>query len=54
MNSLEPMTVIVLIAAVMIMALTFFSKFIHFMLKLAIIAVMVLVILYFLRQEGIL
>jgi hypothetical protein len=51
---LDPMTGLVVMAALIIIGLTLFSKFIHFILKLAIIAVMVLCILYVLREAGVL
>jgi len=54
LNQLDPMTTIVLIASTLIIVLVLFAKFIHIILKLAIIAVMVLCILYYLRQAGIL
>jgi len=52
-HQLDPMTAIILIAATLIVVLVLFSKFMHIILKLAIIAVMVFCMLYFLRQAGI-
>ena len=49
----DPMTILVPVVAILIIGLTLFAKFIHVLLKLAIIAVMVLCILYFLREAGI-
>lgn len=50
---LDPMTLLILCVSILIMVLVLFAKFIHILLKLAIIAVMALVILYFLREAGI-
>jgi len=52
--SLDPTTAVVLIAAVVIMVIVLFAKFIKGTLKLAIITAMLLCILYFLRQAGVL
>ncbi len=51
-QSLGPMPTIVLLATVTIIVLVLFARFIKGILKLAIIAVMVLFIVYFLRQTG--
>jgi hypothetical protein len=51
-ESLEATTITVLIAAGIIIVLTLFAKFIHIVLKCVIIAVMLLIMLYFLRQAG--
>ncbi len=51
-QSLDPMTTVILLAAAIITVLVLFAKFIKGILKLAIIAVMVLLIVYFLRQAG--
>ena len=53
LQQLDPMTVIVLIASALIIVFVLFARFIKGILKLAIIAVMIFCILYFLRQAGI-
>ncbi|MBN2163025.1 MAG: hypothetical protein JXR25_00955 [Pontiellaceae bacterium] len=52
LHNLTPTATIVLIAAAIIVILAIFSKVIKWVLKLAIIAIMVLFVLYFLRQAG--
>ena len=53
-QSLDPMTAIILVAAVLIIVLALFAKFISGLMKIAIITAMIACILYFLRQEGVL
>ncbi len=53
LSNLEPMTLMILISAGLIIVFTLFARFIKGTLKLAIIVVMGLLILYFLRQEGV-
>jgi hypothetical protein len=53
LSHLDPMTWIIIIAAVIICALTVLSKAIHLTMKLAIIVVMLAFIAYFLRQAGV-
>lgn len=52
-ESFDPLTVVVLVAACVIIVLALFSKFITGLLKIGIITTMAAVILYFLRQAGI-
>ncbi len=51
--NISPMTWIILIAAVIICVSVLFAKAIKFVLKLAVIVVMLLFVVYFLRQAGI-
>lgn len=51
-ESFDSMTIITLLSAVLIIVFALFSKSITWPLKLATIAVMLVVILYFLRQAG--
>ena len=53
LEQLDPTSMIVLISAVLISVLALFAKFIKGSLKLVIIAVMLLCVLYVLRQAGI-
>lgn len=53
-QSLDSMSWIVILSATAIIAFILFAKAIKFTLKLAVIAVMLLLIAYFLRQAGIL
>lgn len=53
-QSLNPMTIIILLAATAIIVLSLFAKAIKGLLKIGIITTMIAVILYFLRVEGIL
>lgn len=53
LSKLDPMTAIILISAVLIIGFVLFAKAIKGLLKLAVIAVMLVFILYFLRQAGI-
>ena len=53
LQNIDPMTVIILIAACSIIILALFAKFIKGMLKIAIITAMIACILYFLREAGI-
>lgn len=53
LQTIDPTTAMVLIAACAIIVLVLFSKFIKGMLKIAIITSMIACILYFLRQAGI-
>ncbi|MDA3833202.1 MAG: hypothetical protein PF495_07375 [Spirochaetales bacterium] len=50
---LNPTASLVLISAVVIIGIVLFAKFLSNLLKLAIISVMLICILYFLRQMGI-
>jgi uncharacterized membrane protein YfhO len=52
LQQFSPTAVMILISAVVILVLVLFAKAIKFTLKLAVIAVMVLLIAYFLRQVG--
>ena len=51
-QTFDPMTAIILLTACVVMVIVLFAKFIRLALKLAIIAVMLLIVLYFLRQMG--
>ena len=53
LSKLDPMTVIILASVVLVIGFVLFAKFIKGLLKIAIIAVMLVCILYFLRQAGI-
>ena len=53
LQNIDPMTVIIIIAACAIIVLALFAKFIKGLLKLAIITTMIACILYFLREAGI-
>ncbi len=53
LQTLDSTTLLVLISAGLIILLVLFAKFIKGILKLAIIAVMALCIIYFLRQAGV-
>lgn len=53
-QSLDPMTAIILLTAAAIIILALFAKAVKGILKIAIIATMIACILYFLRQAGIL
>jgi hypothetical protein len=53
LQAIDPMTWIIIGAAVIICAAVLFAKAIKFALKLAVIAVMLLFIAYFLVQAGI-
>ena len=54
LQNMDPLTALVLIAAVAIIVLVLFTKFIKGLLKVAIITAMIACILYALRQAGIL
>ncbi|HSR87547.1 MAG TPA: hypothetical protein VLL07_01230 [Pontiella sp.] len=53
LQSIEPMTAIIIIAACAIIVLALCAKFIRGLLKIAIITSMIACILYFLREAGI-
>ena len=53
LQNIDPTTAIVVIAACVIIVLVLLAKFIKGILKIAIIASMIVCILYFLRQAGI-
>jgi hypothetical protein len=53
LQSIDPTTAVILIAACSIIVLVLFAKFIKGLLKIAIITSMIACILYFLRQAGI-
>lgn len=53
LQSLSPMVWLILISATLIVGFTLFAKAIKLTLKLAIMAVMALVVIYFLRQANI-
>lgn len=53
LQSISPMTWLVMIAAVIISTVVLFNKAVKFMLKLAVIVVMLLLAIYFLHQAGI-
>lgn len=52
-KNLNPTVSIVLISAVVIIGIVLFAKFLSNLIKMAIIGVMLLLILYFLRQMGV-
>ncbi|MBN2704396.1 MAG: hypothetical protein JXR23_09325 [Pontiellaceae bacterium] len=52
-KNLNPTISLVLIAAVVIIGIVLFAKFLSNLIKMAIIGVMLLLILYFLRQMGV-
>lgn len=53
LKSLDPMTLLISIAAVIICCLVLFNKAVKFMLKLAVIGVMLICVVYFLVQAGV-
>lgn len=53
LQSIDPMTWIILIVAAMIGVFVLFNKAVKLILKLAVIGVMVLIVAYFLVQAGI-
>ncbi|NLX26559.1 MAG: hypothetical protein GXY61_11495 [Lentisphaerae bacterium] len=52
-KNLNPTVSIVLLSAVVIIGIVLFAKFLSNLIKMAIIGVMLLFILYFLRQMGV-
>lgn len=52
-RNLNPTISLVLISAVVIIGIVLFAKFLSNLIKMAIIGVMLLLILYFLRQMGV-
>lgn len=52
LQSMDGMSWIIILAAATIIAIILFAKAVKFTLKLAVIAVMLLLIAYFLRQAG--
>lgn len=52
-KNLNPTISLVLISAVVIIGIVLFAKFLSNLIKIAIIGVMLLFILYFLRQMGV-
>lgn len=54
LSSLDPMTIIILVSATLIIGLVLFAKAIKVALKLVVVAVMLVFMLYFLRQAGML
>ena len=53
LQTINPMTWIIIIAALLISVIVLFNKAVKFILKLAVIGVMVLFVAYFLIQAGI-
>lgn len=53
LQSIDPMTWIIIIAAVVISTVVLFNKAVKFILKIAVISVMILFLLYFLIQAGV-
>ena len=53
LSTINPMTWLILVAAIIICVLVLFAKAIKFTLKLAVIAVMLAFVTYFLQQAGI-
>ena len=53
LSNIDSVTLLVLISAVIICVLVLFAKAIKFTLKLSVIALMLVFIVYFLRQAGI-
>ena len=53
LKSLDPMTLLISIAAAIICCLVLFNKAVKFMLKLAVIGVMLICVVYFLVQAGV-
>lgn len=53
-TNIDPMTVIILASATLIIAFVLCAKFIKGLLKVAVISVMLICIIYFLRQVGLL
>ena len=53
LSNIDSVTLLVLISAVIICVLVLFAKAVKFTLKLAVIALMLAFIVYFLRQAGV-
>ncbi len=54
LQSIDPMTWIIVVVAVLISTVVLFNKAVKFILKIAVIGVMILFVVYFLVQAGIL
>ena len=53
LSNIDSVTLLVLVSAVIICVLVLFAKVVKFTLKLAVISLMLVFIIYFLRQAGI-